>query len=162
MARSQGAQQEKETVSLSQAAEYLLEEARMVLPGQQALFGFQLIAVFSSRFGELLTASEQRVHLLAIGLVAIAIALIMTPAAYHRQSNPKEISADFVRLSTRLLLWSMPALAAGICLDFYLIARVILQNGLVALLSAGLALVFLFFWFVFPRWHGSRRNAKTG
>ena len=36
-----------ERVSLSQAAEYLLEECRMVLPGIQALFGFQLGTFFS-------------------------------------------------------------------------------------------------------------------
>src|SRR5437667_12549915 len=113
---------EKEAVPLSQAAEYLLEECRMVLPGIQALFGFQLVAVFTQRFGELLSGGEQQLHLLAIALVAVAIALIMSPAAYHRQSNPEEITAAFIRLSTRLLLLSMPPLAAGICLDFYLIA----------------------------------------
>ena len=78
--------EEREAVSLSQAAEYLLEEARMVLPGLQALFGFQLIAVFSTRFADDLTPAEQRLHLLAILLVVVAIALIMTPAAYHRQA----------------------------------------------------------------------------
>jgi hypothetical protein len=35
---------------LERAATHVLEEARMVLPGIQALLGFQLIAVFSSRF----------------------------------------------------------------------------------------------------------------
>lgn len=31
----------------------IIEEARVVLPGVQALFGFQTIAVFKDRFGEL-------------------------------------------------------------------------------------------------------------
>jgi Family of unknown function (DUF6328) len=38
-----------------------IEEARMVLPGIQALFGFQLMAVFNQRFNEL-TAGEQLIH----------------------------------------------------------------------------------------------------
>ena len=38
----------REELPLSKAAEYLLEECRMVLPGIQALFGFQLVAVFNS------------------------------------------------------------------------------------------------------------------
>ncbi|HEV8150011.1 MAG TPA: DUF6328 family protein [Gemmatimonadales bacterium] len=147
---------EKESVPLSQAAEYLLEECRMVLPGLQALFGFQLIAVFNSRW-EVLGPGEQRAHLLAIGLVAVAIALIMTPAAYHRQSNPEEITSTFIRLSTQLLLWSMPPLAAGLCLDFYLIARVILHRPLASLLAVALAAVFLVFWFVLPRATGLQR-----
>ena len=33
--------------SIKDALQQTLEEARMVLPGVQALFGFQLIAVFS-------------------------------------------------------------------------------------------------------------------
>ena len=60
-----------------------IEEARMVLPGMQALFGFQLIAVFNERFKEL-TENERFIHFNATVLVTIAIALIMTPAAYHR------------------------------------------------------------------------------
>jgi hypothetical protein len=41
-----------EHLPLSKAAQLLLEECRMVLPGIQALFGFQLIAVFNARFAE--------------------------------------------------------------------------------------------------------------
>src|SRR5437588_6765743 len=60
-----------EQLPLSKAAEYLLDESRMVLPGIQALFGFQLIAVFNSAFEQKLSPAEQRGHLLAIGFVAI-------------------------------------------------------------------------------------------
>jgi hypothetical protein len=34
-------------------AQEAIDEARMVLPGIQALFGFQLIAVFNERFAQL-------------------------------------------------------------------------------------------------------------
>ena len=66
----------------------------MVLPGVQALFGFQLIAVFSDGFTARLTRSEQGLHLLALTLVAVAGALVMTPAAYHRQTGPREASVS--------------------------------------------------------------------
>jgi len=88
----------------------------MVLPGIQALFGFQLIAVFSQSFDQKLSGAEQRLHLLAIGLVAVAIALVMAPAAYHRQAAPRHVSNAFIDVSTRLLLCSMLPLAASICL----------------------------------------------
>jgi len=42
----------KEKLPLSQAVSHLLEECRMVLPGLQALFGFQLVAVFNTAFGD--------------------------------------------------------------------------------------------------------------
>jgi hypothetical protein len=38
---------------------HLLEECRMVLPGIQALFGFQLVAVFNTPFKQLLDDREQ-------------------------------------------------------------------------------------------------------
>jgi hypothetical protein len=39
---------EREPISLEAATGYILEECRMMLPGIQALFGFQLIAVFDA------------------------------------------------------------------------------------------------------------------
>ena len=144
--------QPREKLPLNEAVTHLLEECRMVLPGIQALFGFQLIAVFNSSFGEKLTSTEQRVHLGAIGLVAIAVALVMAPAAYHRQTCPQEVTKGFLTVATQLLLWSMFPLMVGICLDFYLIARLILNNQLLSLvLSLGLSLMFSTLWFLLPR-----------
>lgn len=141
----------REDLPLAEAVTHLLEECRMILPGLQALFGFQLIAVFNAGFGETLTATEQRLHLLALGMVAIAGALVMAPAAYHRQTGPLEVSESFVRLASRLLLGAMIPLMLAIGLDFYLIARVILANSLVSLLLT-LALLSLFtgLWFLLP------------
>jgi hypothetical protein len=146
---------------LDKAVEYLLEECRIVLPGIQVLFGFQLATVFTERFAQALGAGEQRLHLLATGLVAIAIALIMTPAAYHRQTEPQHASQDFIRVSTRLLLASMPPLAVAICLDFYLVARIILGDGIVAWLAGGVFAMFALLWFGLPclaRWRHRRQR----
>lgn len=141
----------KQTLSLSTAAELILEECRMVLPGIQALFGFQLIAVFSDGFEQKLDSFEQILHLIAIGLVVTATALIMAPAAYHRQTSPLQITEKFIKLATRLLLWSMLPLALGICIDFYLIAQIILDNSLSLPLTAALFAIFLILWFALPR-----------
>jgi hypothetical protein len=131
---------------------HLLEECRMVLPGIQALFGFQLIAVFNSVFWERLSKAEHRVHLLAIALVAIAIAFVMTPAAYHRQAEPESVSHRFVAISSRFLLWSMFPLMTGISLDFYLIGKLVLDDPLLsALLTSLLLTAFVVPWFILPR-----------
>src|SRR6476659_6161021 len=108
---------QKEQLSLDSAARHILEECRMVLPGIQTLFGFQLIAVFNSGFGQKLTEGEQRLHLLSIALIVVAIALIMSPAAFHRQAGADEVTETLVRIATRLLLWSMLPLALGISID---------------------------------------------
>ena len=142
----------KELEPLSNIVDHLLEECRMVLPGIQALFGFQLIAVFNQSFWDRLTHPQHILHFVALSVVAVAIALVMTPAAYHRQAERETVSHGFVRLASRLLLWSMFPLLTGICLDFYLIALLIFKNTQVSLaLAAVLSLTFFVLWFVLPR-----------
>ena len=142
---------EREELPLSQAADVLLSEARMVLPGIQALFGFQLIAVFNSVFSEKLSATEQRLHLLAITLVAISIIIIMTPAAYHRQAGTRTVTQQFIDISTRLMLLSVAPLTLSICVEVYLVSRLILNNvGISLLITVGLLILFIIMWFVLP------------
>jgi uncharacterized protein DUF6328 len=153
-------EKERETLSLADATTHLLEECRMVLPGVQALFGFQLIAVFNAGFSDKLSHAEQCVHLLALALVAIAGGLIMSPAAYHRQTNPRATSAHLIRLGGRLLLTSMVPLMLGIGLDFYLIARIVLGSPALAAAEAiALVLFFVVCWFGVPHWGRKNRSA---
>ena len=142
---------ERQDLELFQAAELLLEECRTVLPGIQGLFGFQLVAVFSSHFHDELSRGEQQMHLLAIALIALAIALIMTPAATHRQWDPCQVTLRFVRLSTKLLLASMVPLTLGMSIDFYLVARVLTDSAVASVFATLLFGVFVGLWFVAPR-----------
>jgi Family of unknown function (DUF6328) len=151
---------EVEELSLTSAVTHLLEECRMILPGLQALLGFQLIAVFSATFEARLSPLEQRIHLLALALLAVAGALVMAPAAYHRQTRPRQVSQHFLILSGRLLLTALVPLMLGIALDFCLIARIILGQTMISLvLTSALVLFVTALWFVFPWWHlrASRR-----
>jgi hypothetical protein len=61
------------------------------------------------------------------------------------------VTEQFIRLSTRLLLWSMLPLAVSLCIDFYLIAQVILNAIVAAWLATALFAVLISFWFVLPR-----------
>jgi hypothetical protein len=149
----------KEQISLDSAARHLLEECRMVLPGIQALFGFQLIAVFNDGFGKKLSGGEQRLHLLAIVLVVLAVALVMAPAAIHRWTQQRAVSERFIWLSSQLLFASMLPLAVALSLDIYLIGRVILESGgLSAAIAALVLATVLVFWIALP-W---RERGKQG
>ena len=97
----------RKEISLEKAVMNLLQECRMVLPGIQMTFGFQLIVVFNSSFRQLLDLHQQRLHLVAITAVALAAAFVMAPAAFNRETNPLEVSDRLVRLTSRLLLASM-------------------------------------------------------
>jgi hypothetical protein len=142
---------QEESISLESATTYILEECRMVLPGIQALFGFQLIAVFSEGFQNNLSSGKQLLHLAAIVLVTVAIALVMAPAALHRQSQRQAVSKRFIELSSALLLAGMYPLAIGLVLDVYLITGVIAGNELSGLVVAlGLLAVFGALWLWLP------------
>ena len=98
--------------TLEEEATHVTDEARMVLPGVQAVLGFQLIAVFNQRFQDL-SAGEQLLHLAAFLLMALAMGMLMTPAAYHRQVERGCVSRRFVELSSTLLTVAMLPLIAG-------------------------------------------------
>jgi len=150
---------EVEQLSLEKAASLLLEECRMVLPGIQALFGFQFVAVFSAAFGEKVTHAEQVLHLAALMCVALSAALVLAPAALHRRTQPRSISASFLKTSSRLLEWSMIPLALGTSADVYIVTRVI-THAISAAIATSLAAVAMFgmLWIVLP-WRAARRQS---
>jgi Family of unknown function (DUF6328) len=136
----------------------LVEEGRMILPGIQALFGFQLIAIFNQSFGEKLTTTEQWLHLIAMSLTAAAAALAITPAALHRQTNPDQVSHRLVAIATPLQAASLAVLSTSIVLDVYLVSNVITGSQSWAVAFAGaLWAIFVGLWFVLPRLPGVRK-----
>jgi hypothetical protein len=144
--------QQSQSLEPSKAAPLVLDEARMFLPGIQALFGFQLVAVFNQGFSEKLTPFEQQLHLLAIALIVITTITILTPAAYQRQMEVQHVTDRFIKLATRLILLSMVPFATSICLDFYIISRLILNHEPLSLIiSVLLYILFLVVWFGLPR-----------
>ena len=128
----------------------LIEEARMVLPGIQALFGFQLIAVFNDGF-KALNSAWQYTHLAAISLVTAAVVLIMTPAAYHRIAERGMVSRRFSELGSKLIAVAMIPFAIGMSLDLMLITNIVTGSKAAASVALVVALAtFVTAWFVFP------------
>jgi hypothetical protein len=146
---------------LDKTVQHILEECRVVLPGLQALFGFQLIAVFNAPFFEILTHGEQVLHLMALALEAIAVALLMAPAAYHRQAQPQGVSESFIAYASILLTIGMLPLMIAIGVDVYVIGRVILGSAALSALSTSVVmLVFMALWFVIPQMSNNHARGK--
>ena len=143
---------ETQQIKLEAAASHIIEECRMVLPGIQALFGFQLIAVFNEGFGEKLSHADQLVHLVALVLTVLATVLVMTPAALQRHAEPREVSERFVWLASNLLLAAMYPLAVAVALDVYVVVGIVAKSDAVGAILALLVFVtFLVFWTFVPR-----------
>ena len=135
---------------LESSLKFVLEEARIVVPGVQAILGFQLIAVFNSEFHKL-GRIQQIGHLVSIGLTVIGMILVLSLAAYHRLSN-HEVSAQLLQACSGFLVAGMFALMLAICVDFNLICNLILeQSEISGLLTVILFLAFLFQWFAIPK-----------
>lgn len=139
-----------EQESLKDEMRNVVEEARMVIPGVQALFGFQTMAVFNNRFEEL-PASGVAAYLGGLAMLAIAIALLMAPAACHRMSERGQVSRSLIDLSSRLLTWGMLPLTIGLSLDIFVVVLATMENLRDAVVGGVAALlVFAAFWYLLP------------
>ena len=122
----------------------------MVLPGIQTLFGFQLIAVFNQRF-QVLAPMEQYLHYAALLLVTIAIALIMTPAAYHRLVEQTSVSVFFVRFASWLIALAVIPLMSAIAIEVYLVGSIVSGSSeLSSIVALSLLGLFTALWFALP------------
>jgi membrane protein YdbS with pleckstrin-like domain len=150
-------------VTLEKEVDQAIEEARMVLPGIQALFGFQLIAVFNQRFASALTATGQWLHLASIVCIAISIALIMAPAAFHRQACRGFVSDELSNYASRVITIAMIPLMTAIAAEVSIIAWLISHSWTYSNAIAGvLLLIYLWFWFGLPQlWRRRKRLAGS-
>jgi Family of unknown function (DUF6328) len=125
----------------------VLTEARVVLPGAQALLGFQFAAMLMDAFDRL-PKTSQYVHLASLGLMAACIVLLMAPAAFHRIVERGEDTARLHRFSSAMVLSAMVPLALGIAGDFYVVLAKVLDSTSVAVAFAAASLVFFYgLWF---------------
>src|SRR5258708_6916598 len=112
-AMTRGQSQDRSNTPLHAKIEQMLTEARVVLPGAQALFGFQLAIVLTQSFEQLPTAS-MIMHATSLFLVAFAVVLLLAPAAYHRIVYAGEDSEDMHRVGGVLVTAATVPLALGL------------------------------------------------
>ena len=135
---------------LATKIEQLLTEARVIIPGAQALFGFQFIAMLTSGFDRL-PQTAKIIHAIALCLIVVNIILLMTPAALHRLSFGGEDSEKFLQIGAALVITAPLFLAGGIAAEVYVVMQKTFVTG-DAGITAGLAsfLLLLLFWYALP------------
>jgi hypothetical protein len=135
---------------LEDRIDYVLTEARVVLPGVQALLGFQLIVVLTESFSALPKTSVQ-VHLAALAAIALSAVLLIAPAARHRIVFGGEESEAFPPIASRYLLGATDFLALGMAADCYVIVTKVLESPTAGIsAAAATALACLGLWHVWP------------
>jgi hypothetical protein len=150
-----------EIAPLHARIEQMLTEARVILPGAQALLGFQLVIVLTSAFEKLPPASRL-VHGAALLFVAVAVILLIAPAALHRIVWAGEDSEALLRPGGRLTTAALLPLALGMALDAYVVfARITKSPGLGAGAASAALLLLLGLWFTWPMAARRKRAAPS-
>ena len=129
----------------------MLTEGRVILPGAQALLGFQLVVMLTKAFGQL-PATARAVHLVALMCVVLAIILLIAPAAIHRlafdgNDDPRLHSTGSILMTLALL-----PLALGLSCDIWVaLTKLFADQDSLALFGALSVWVLLMtMWYVVP------------
>lgn len=137
-----------------------LTESRVVLPGVQALLGFQFITMFMDDF-EKLSNGLKYLHMVSLGLMALTMILLMTPAAYHRLVERGEDTQHFYGLVSGFLIAAMVILPLGICSEVFIVFQKVSNSYAVSIGTAAVLLLFFYgLWFGFTAYR-RRQLAET-
>jgi hypothetical protein len=137
-------------VDLKERITQMMTETRVVLPGVQALLGFQYAAYLTEPF-KALSASSRIAHTAGLFLLLLSMILLMAPAPFHRLAEGGEDTQRANTVGVRLTLCGLALLGAALAADVYVALMVVSHNPrLSALLAAVVGLALLAAWFLLP------------
>ena len=122
----------------------IINRSARIIPGGQALLGFQFVATLTKSF-ESLPQEMKWLHFAALAAVALSVLLLMTPAAVHRLAFHGEDDPQFFQIGSRLVIAAALPLALGISADIAIVVYKITESGAVsAAIASAAAAVFVF------------------
>jgi lysylphosphatidylglycerol synthetase-like protein (DUF2156 family) len=142
----------------------LLNELRIAIPGVQVLFAFLLILPFNNGFTTT-THAQRVVYGASLVCAAIASALLIGPAAYHRhrfhrlEEETVQEKEEMIIAQDHLASAGIFALALAMAGSIYVALEVVVSTPLAVVLAVVLGIVFGWFWYALPV---SRRIRRTG
>lgn len=138
--------------SLATQVDQLLTEARVIIPGVQALLGFQLTVTFTQAFAEL-DPTAKAAHAAALCCMGLAVIVLMAPASVHRIAFAGQDDPAFLRIGSAFVVAAPLPLALGIALDTYVATgRALQSDRAAAVLAVSAAIMLLGFWYAYPVW----------
>jgi hypothetical protein len=130
--------------------EQMLTEARVVLPGSQALLGFQMVVMLTPTFNEL-SGTTRHVHIAALLLDMLSVILLICPAAIHRMTFKGQDDARMHTIGSVFVTLALGPLALSVAADLYVAFTRLFDDRGVAI---GFAIAMLCFmvacWYVVP------------
>ena len=150
---------QREVTPLDQKIEQMLTEARVMLPGVQALLGFDLLVTFTRAF-ESLSAASKGVHIAGMACAALTMILLMAPAAFHRITFGGEDTESMHHIGSFFVTCAALPLGLSIGANAYVAAAKATDHaGVAAAIALGLSAVLLVLWYVKPLLDRRERGA---
>jgi hypothetical protein len=142
---------------LHEKIDQMLTESRVILPGAQALLGFQFIVTMTRGFHDL-PAPIQNAHFVALGGVLLAIILLIAPAAVHRLGFGGQDSERMHEIGSNLVTIALVPLATGIAIDVYVALSKVIAGSIP--LAGGVAsfAVLTALWYALPLFIRARQS----
>ena len=151
-----------ERLDLTTKIEQMMTEARVILPGAQALFGFQLIVMLTPAFSDL-PAESKLVHAGSLLCVVLTVILLMAPAAIHRLSFSGEDTPRMLRFGSGLVTAALLPLGLGLAGDIYVAVGHSLKSETLGIAAALAILILLLgIWYVWPLLVRARNAMQVG
>lgn len=144
-----GGRTETEKERIDRELNELLQELRVAIPGVQVLFAFLLTIPFAQGFSKL-ESFERDVYFASLLFAAAATALLMSPTAYHRIHFRGAEKERLVFTSNRLSIAGLLLLAIAMGLAVFVVASTMFDLTVGALVAAGVAGWFGWFWYGLP------------
>ena len=138
---------ESENERLDRELDQLLQELRVAMPGVQVLFAFLLAVPFQQRFA-MVTEFQRDVYFATLLASAVASALFIAPTAYHRMMFRGHDKPRLVRISSRLALAGLVALAVAMNGAILLVTDLLFKQATVVVTIVATSLLFVMLWFV--------------
>lgn len=151
---------EEQKAKLKDKVELVITEARVVLPGAQALLGFQFLTMLAEEFGRL-PGELKYLHLVSLFAIAISTMLLIAPAAFHRLAERGENTERMHSFASRMVLGAMAFLALGIVGDLFVVVWKVTGSYTVATIaSLGMLALFYGLWFGYSLYRRGRGDAQ--
>lgn len=133
--RAMSDQPSKTGTPLSVKIEHMLTQARVMIPGAQALLGFQLVIPFTEKFDSL-PATFKIMHIGALAFLALTVVCLMAPAAIHRIVYQGEDNEEVHAIGNALILAASISLVLGISIEMHVVVATIARSAVVGGLAA--------------------------
>jgi drug/metabolite transporter (DMT)-like permease len=138
----------------------LLNELRVVLPGIQVLFAFELTMPFSQRFTQI-TSTQRTAYFITFVCTAVSTVLLIAPSVIHRLRFREHDKEQVLTLSNKLTILGTLFLSVAIAGVVFIITDVLYGGVWSVLVAALVGALMVAVWYITPLVRRARSGTRS-